>query len=107
MRDWSELVSEKKRINVYMPAELHDKLKEVAASYGNSVNGYLVWLIQRDIFNFEQVAKQSEQTRPAEQVRQTEQANHVVTENVLTKPSDVEARIQQRLEVMKHRVGSN
>lgn len=107
MRDWSELVSEKKRINVYMPAELHDKLKEVATSYGNSVNGYLVWLIQRDIFNFEQVAKQSEQTRSAEQVRQTEQVNHVVTENVLTKPSDVEARIQQRLEVMKHRVGSN
>lgn len=101
MRDWSEPVSEKKRINVYMPAELHDKLKEVAASYGNSVNGYLVWLIQRDIFNFEQVAKQSEQTIPAEQV------NHVVTENVLTKPSDVEARIQQRLEAMKRRVGSN
>lgn len=107
MRDWSELVSEKKRINVYMPAELHDKLKEVAASYGNSVNGYLVWLIQRDIFNFEQVAKQSEQTRPAEQVRQTEQVNHVVTENVLTKPSDVEARIQQRLEAMKYRTRSN
>ena len=85
-------MSEKKRINVYMPAELHDKLKEVAASYGNSVNGYLVWLIQRDIFNFEQVAKQSEQ------------ANHVVTKEVLTKPSDVEARIQQRLEAMKHGV---
>lgn len=100
-------MSEKKRINVYMPAELHDKLKEVAAFYGNSVNGYLVWLIQRDIFNFEKVAKQSEQTRPAEQVRQTEQVNHVVTENVLTKPSGVEARIQQRLEAMKHRVGSN
>lgn len=107
MRDWSEPVSEKKRINVYMPAELHDKLKEVAISYGNSVNGYLVWLIQRDIFKFEQVAKQSEQTIPAEQVRQTEQANHVVTKEVLTKPSDVEARIQQRLEAMKHRVGSN
>lgn len=101
MRDWSEPVSEKKRINVYMPVELHDKLKEVATFYGNSVNGYLVWLIQRDIFNFEQVAKQSEQTIPAEQVRQTEQVNHVMTEQVLTKSNDAHRRLQQRIELSK------
>ena len=98
---------ERKRTNIYIPVDLYDRLKSIADCYGNSVNGYLVWLIRQNVENFEQVQKKMEQAKRVEQAKQVEQIKSTVVKEVSTKPSDVEARIQQRLEVMKHRTRSN
>lgn len=45
---------EKKRINIYLPAELYTKLKQIVDCWGSSVNGYLVWLIGNEVYDFEQ-----------------------------------------------------
>lgn len=93
---------ERKRTNIYIPVDLYDRMKSIADCYGNSVNGYLVWLIRQNVENFEQAAKKIEQANQAEQVKQVAQIKSTVTQEVSTKPSDVEARIKQRLETMKH-----
>lgn len=98
---------ERKRTNIYIPVDLYDRLKNIADCYGNSVNGYLVWLIRQNVENFEQAAKKMKQAKQAEQAKQVEQIKSTVVQEVSTKPSDVETRIKQRLEAMKHRVGSN
>lgn len=49
---------EKKRINIYLPADLYPKLKQIADCWGSSVNGYLVWLIGNEVYDFEQFSKQ-------------------------------------------------
>lgn len=98
---------ERKRTNIYIPVDLYDRLKSIADCYGNSVNGYLVWLIRQNVENFEQAAKKMEQVKQAEQAKQVEQIKSTVVQEVSTKPSDVEARIQQRFEAMKHRARSN
>lgn len=98
---------ERKRTNIYIPVDLYDRLKSIADCYGNSVNGYLVWLIRQNVENFEQAAKKMEQAKQAEQAKQVEQIKSTVVQEVSTKSSDVDARIKQRLEAMKHRVRSN
>lgn len=98
---------ERKRTNIYIPVDLYDRLKNIADCYGNSVNGYLVWLIRQNVENFEQAAKKMEQAKQAEQAKQVEQIKSTVVQEVLTKPSDVEARIKQRLEAARHRARSN
>lgn len=98
---------ERKRTNIYIPVDLYDRLKSIADCYGNSVNGYLVWLIRQNVENFEQAAKKMEQAKQAEQAKQVEQIKSTVVQEVSTKSSDVEARIQQRIEAMKRRVRSN
>lgn len=98
---------ERKRTNIYIPVDLYDRLKSIADCYGNSVNGYLVWLIRQNVENFEQAAKKMEQAKQAEQAKQVEQIKSTVVQEVSTKPSDVEARIKQRLEAAKHRARSN
>lgn len=47
----------KKQINIYLPEELYPKLKQLANCWGNSVNGYLVWLIRNEVYDFEQLTK--------------------------------------------------
>lgn len=98
---------ERKRTNIYIPVDLYDRLKNIADCYGNSVNGYLVWLIRQNVENFEQAAKKMEQAKQAEQAKQVEQIKSTVVQEVSTKPSDTEARIKQRLEAAKHRARSN
>lgn len=98
---------ERKRTNIYIPVDLYDRLKNIADCYGNSVNGYLVWLIRQNVENFEQAAKKMEQAKQAEQAKQVEQIKSTVVQEVSTKPSDVEVRIKQRLEAAKHRARSN
>lgn len=49
---------EKKRINIYVPVELYTKLKQIVDCWGSSVNGYLVWLIGNEVYDFEQFSKQ-------------------------------------------------
>ena len=99
-------MSEKKRINIYMPAELHDKLKYIADSYGNSVNGYLVWLIQMNVANYERVTKQVEEAKQAEQVEAVEVkpvvTRPVETKEVSVKTNDFSSRIRERLAKSKH-----
>lgn len=98
---------ERKRTNIYIPVDLYDRLKNIADCYGNSVNGYLVWLIRQNVENFEQAAKKMEQAKQAEQAKQVEQIKSAVVQEFSTKPSAVNARIKQRLEAARHRVGSN
>lgn len=98
---------ERKRTNIYIPVDLYDKLKSIADCYGNSVNGYLVWLIRQNVENFEQASKRIEEAKQVEQVKQVEQIKSTLVKEVSTKPSDVDTRIKQRLEAMKHRVRSN
>lgn len=52
------MTAEKKRYNIYLPVDLHQKLKEIADCWGNSVNGYLVWLIRNEVYDFELFTKQ-------------------------------------------------
>lgn len=47
----------KKRSNIYIPVDLYDKLKTIADCWGNSVNGYLVWLIRNEVYDFEQLTE--------------------------------------------------
>lgn len=47
----------KKRSNIYIPVDLYDKLKTIANCWGNSVNGYLVWLIRNEVYDFEQLTE--------------------------------------------------
>lgn len=47
----------KKRSNIYIPVDLYDKLKTIADCWGNSVNGYLVWLIRNAVYDFEQLTE--------------------------------------------------
>ena len=49
---------EKKRINIYLPAELYTKLKQIVDCWGSSVNGYLDWLIGNEVYDFEQFSEQ-------------------------------------------------
>lgn len=48
---------ERKRTNLYIPVDLYDKLKIIADCWGNSVNGYLVWLIKNEVYDFEQLTE--------------------------------------------------
>lgn len=52
------MTAEKKRYNIYLPVDLHQKLKEIADCWGNSVNGYLVWLTRNEVYDFELFTKQ-------------------------------------------------
>lgn len=98
---------ERKRTNIYIPVDLYDRLKSIADYYGNSVNGYMVWVIRRNVEDFEQASKRIEQAKQAEQTKQVEQIKSTVVKEVSTKPSDVDARIKQRLEALKYRTRSN
>lgn len=98
---------ERKRTNIYIPVDLYDRLKSIADCYGNSVNGYLVWMIRQNVENFEQASKRIEEAKQVEQTKQVEQIKSAVVQEVSTKLSDVNARIKQRLEAARHRAGSN
>lgn len=60
---------EKKRINIYLPAELYTKLKQIADCWGSSVNGYLVWLIGNGVYDFEQLTEGGKSLERAELIK--------------------------------------
>lgn len=62
---------EKKRINIYLPAELYTKLKQIVDCWGSSVNGYLVWLIGNAVYDFEQFSEQENSLDDAKLVRRS------------------------------------
>lgn len=62
---------EKKRINIYLPAELYTKLKQIVDCWGSSVNGYLVWLIGNEVYDFEQFSEQENSLDDAKLVRRS------------------------------------
>ena len=61
----------KKRINIYLPAELYTKLKQIVDCWGSSVNGYLVWLIGNEVYDFEQFSEQENSLDDAKLVRRS------------------------------------
>lgn len=62
---------EKKRINIYLPAELYTKLKQIVDCWGSLVNGYLVWLIGNEVYDFEQFSEQENSLDDAKLVRRS------------------------------------
>lgn len=62
-------MSAKKQINIYLPEELFPKLKQLANCWGNSVNGYLVWLIRNEVYDFEQFTKQENSLKNPKLIR--------------------------------------
>lgn len=62
-------MSAKKQINIYLPEELYPKLKQLANCWGNSVNGYLVWLIRNEVYDFEQLTEHGNTFENAKLVR--------------------------------------
>ena len=62
---------EKKRINIYLPAELYTKLRQIVDCCGSSVNGYLVWLIGNEVYDFEQFSEQENSLDDAKLVRRS------------------------------------
>lgn len=97
---------ERKRTNIYIPVDLYDRLKNIADCYGNSVNGYLVWLIRQNVENYEQAAKKIEQAKQVEQTKQVEQIKSTVVKaasvkSTSVKVSDAQRRLQQRLNMRK------
>lgn len=98
---------ERKRTNIYIPVDLYEKLKGIADCYGNSVNGYLVWMIRQNVENFEQASKRIEEAKQVKQTKQVEQIKSTVAKDVSTKSSDANTCIKRRIEAIKYRARGN